>query len=92
MKPWTVILWPAEEGGFVVRCPDLEGCISQGETREQALANIEEAIHLCLETQDDDLEPSIPPEAELLQVPGMLESIEEGRRIPLEQLSEEPGW
>lgn len=67
-QSWSVLIWPAEEGGFIVRCLDLEGCISQGETRESALANIQEAILLCLETQEEDLEPSIPPEAELVAV------------------------
>ena len=46
-----IVLTPAEEGGFVVECPVIPGCISQGDTREEALANIREAIELCLESQ-----------------------------------------
>ena len=46
-----VILTPDEDGGFVVECPIIPGCISQGDTREEALANIREAIELCLENQ-----------------------------------------
>ena len=47
---FKVIVEPDEEaGGYVVSCPALEGCYSQGETVEEALANIEEAILLCLE-------------------------------------------
>ena len=47
-----VILIPDEDGGFVVECPVIPGCISQGDTREEALANIKDAIELCLENQE----------------------------------------
>ena len=40
-----------ETGYFVVECPALPGCLSQGRTREEALANIREAILLSLETR-----------------------------------------
>jgi len=40
-----------EAGYFVVECPSLPGCVSQGKTREDALANIREAIALSLETR-----------------------------------------
>lgn len=47
---FKVLLEPDEEvGGYVVTCPVLPGCYSQGETVEEALANIREAIELCLE-------------------------------------------
>jgi len=46
-----VVLIPDEDGGFVVECPVIPGCISQGDTREEALANIRDAIELCLENQ-----------------------------------------
>lgn len=36
-------------GGYVVRCPSLQGCYSQGKTVEEAVVNIREAIELCLE-------------------------------------------
>ncbi|MHB1934817.1 MAG: type II toxin-antitoxin system HicB family antitoxin [Leptospirillum sp.] len=39
-----VILFPGEDGFWVTECPTLPGCISQGETKEEALANIREAI------------------------------------------------
>jgi predicted RNase H-like HicB family nuclease len=39
-----VILYPGEDGYWVAECPSLPGCISQGETREEAIANIREAI------------------------------------------------
>jgi len=46
---FKVLLEPDEDGGYVVVCPSLQGCYSQGETVEEALANIREAIELCLE-------------------------------------------
>ncbi len=54
-----IVLEPSEEGGYTVFVPALPGCISEGETREQALTNIREAIELYLE----------PSEAELAAVP-----------------------
>jgi predicted RNase H-like HicB family nuclease len=44
-----VLLYPGEDGYFVVEVPSLPGCISQGKTREEALSNIEEAISLYIE-------------------------------------------
>ncbi|MDI3548176.1 MAG: hypothetical protein PWR10_1828 [Halanaerobiales bacterium] len=44
-----VVLKPDEDGVFVVECPALPGCISQGKTKEEALQNIKEAIQLYLE-------------------------------------------
>lgn len=44
-----VVLEPSEEGGYTAIVPSLPGCISEGETREDALANIQEAIQLYLE-------------------------------------------
>lgn len=41
---FDIVLEPAGEGGFVVSCPALPGCHSQGETEAEAIANIEEAI------------------------------------------------
>jgi predicted RNase H-like HicB family nuclease len=58
-----VILTPDEDGGFVAECPVIPGCISQGDTRDEALTNIREAIELCLENQ----------EAEGWQLPGEIE-------------------
>lgn len=44
-----VVVEPSEEGGFTVYVPSLPGCISEGDTKEEALANIREAIELYLE-------------------------------------------
>ena len=48
---FTVILERDEDGFFVVECPTLPGCVSQGATEEEALANIREAIGLWLEVE-----------------------------------------
>jgi predicted RNase H-like HicB family nuclease len=40
-----------EDGVWVVECPAIPGCVSQGSTKEEALANIKEAIGLCLEVR-----------------------------------------
>ena len=50
-----VVLEASEEGGFTVYVPSLPGCISEGETEEEALANIREAIELYLEPVEDEL-------------------------------------
>jgi predicted RNase H-like HicB family nuclease len=48
---YLVILTPdTEDGGYTAECPVIPGCISEGETVEQALANIKEAIEGCLES------------------------------------------
>jgi predicted RNase H-like HicB family nuclease len=49
-----VILEPSDEGGFTVYAPSLPGCISEGDTEQEALANIQEAIELYLEPVEDD--------------------------------------
>jgi len=51
----TVVLEPQEEGGFTIYVPSLPGCISQGETKEEALKNIKEAIELYLEPDTNEL-------------------------------------
>ena len=51
----TVVLEPQEEGGFTVYVPSLPGCISQGETKEEAFRNIKEAIELYLEADTNEL-------------------------------------
>lgn len=54
---FTVILEPQEEGGFTVTVPALPGCISEGETRDEALINIKEAIELYIEVLKEDGKP-----------------------------------
>jgi len=50
----SVVLEPSEEGGYTAIVPALPGCISEGDSRDEALANIREAIDLYLEPVDDD--------------------------------------
>jgi len=47
---YKVVLEPQEEGGYTVFVPTLPGCVSQGETAEEALVNIREAIEVYLES------------------------------------------
>jgi predicted RNase H-like HicB family nuclease len=50
-----VVLEPSDEGGYTALVPSLPGCITEGDTKEKALANIREAIELYLEPVEDDL-------------------------------------
>ena len=50
-----VILEPQEDGGFTVFVPSLKGCISEGDTKEEALTNIKEAIELYLEAGENEI-------------------------------------
>ncbi|NLX08657.1 MAG: type II toxin-antitoxin system HicB family antitoxin [Chloroflexi bacterium] len=64
MPTRQVILHPAEEGGYWVEVPSLPGCFSQGETREEALENIKEAIALHIEdilAAGEEVPPEIGP-------------------------------
>ena len=49
-----VILTEGEDGYIVAEIPVLPGCISQGKTKEEALANIKEAAELCLESMEEE--------------------------------------
>jgi predicted RNase H-like HicB family nuclease len=49
-----VILYPDEEGWWVAECPSLPGCNTQGQTKEEAIANIKEAIELYIEALTAD--------------------------------------
>jgi predicted RNase H-like HicB family nuclease len=48
---FTVTIDRDEDGIWVVECPAIPGCVSQGDTKEQALENIKEAIAACLEVR-----------------------------------------
>lgn len=61
-----VVLEPSEEGGFTVHVPSLPGCISEGDSKEDALRNIKEAIELYLEPVEDDF--TFTPGTEVLEV------------------------
>lgn len=50
---FNVTLDRDEDGAWVVECPSIPGCVSQGQTREEAIENIEDAIRLCLEVRSE---------------------------------------
>ena len=54
-----------EDGVYVVECPSIPGCVSQGKTKVEALTNIREAIELCLEVRQ---EQGLPLTVETQQV------------------------
>ena len=49
-----IILEPSEEGGYTAIAPSLPGCVSEGNTRDEAIKNIREAVELYLEPVEDD--------------------------------------
>jgi len=53
-RTFRVILEPNESGGYTVTAPLLPGCVSEGDTKKEALANIKEAIGLYIESLEAD--------------------------------------
>lgn len=73
MRRFTIVLTPdPDEGGFTVMVPSLPGCITEGDTYEEALANAQEAIALHLESLAADGEPipddSPPPLISVVEI------------------------
>ncbi len=60
---FRIIMEQDEDGTYVVECPTLPGCVSQGKTRSEALRNIKDAIEGYLESLKKHNEP-IPPSIE----------------------------
>lgn len=50
---FTVIIEQDEDGIYVAKAPDLEGCATQGKTVEQAMERIKEAIQVCIEAEKE---------------------------------------
>lgn len=66
---FRVIIEQDEDGMYVVECPSLPGCISQGRTRKEALLNIEDAIKGYLTSLKQHGDPIPPPvEEEVVEV------------------------
>ena len=61
-----ILLEPSDEGGYTAVVPSLPGCISEGETKEEALLNVREAIELYLAPVEDDQD--FAPTAELAEI------------------------
>lgn len=49
-----VVVFPGEDGYWVAECPSLPGCISQGKTKQEAIANIKEAIEGYIASFEED--------------------------------------
>jgi len=47
---YTIIIYPADEGGYVAEVPTLKGCLAQGETIQECLSELETVISLWIET------------------------------------------
>ena len=62
---FTVTVDRDEDGVWIVERPSIPGCVSQGETKEEALANVKDAIRLCLEVR---AEKGLPLTIETRQV------------------------
>ncbi len=67
---FRVMIEPDEDGVFVAECPSLPGCISQGQTREEALTNIKDAIAGYLVSLKKHNEPvPLPITEEVVEIP-----------------------
>jgi len=67
---YRVLINQDEDGMFISECPSLPGCVSQGQTRQEALDNIHEAIEGYIESlkkHDEPIPPSITEE--IIEVP-----------------------
>jgi predicted RNase H-like HicB family nuclease len=67
----NVLIYPGEDGYWVAEVPSLPGCISQGETRDEALINIKDAIRLYIEVLEEEGLPvpdDYPSHTELIAV------------------------
>jgi len=63
----NVVFEPSDEGGYTVYVPALPGCISEGDTYEEAMTNIKEAIELYLEP-DHDFKPAMGARVEVVNL------------------------
>ena len=72
MPGYTVVLEAEKDGGFVVSVPALPGCLTQGDSREEALKNAREAIAAYLEelrARGEDVPVEVRTETEYLELP-----------------------
>ena len=53
-RMFHVLIEQDEDGGFIGRVPELKGCVSQGDTLDELMQNMREAIQLCLDVQKGD--------------------------------------
>jgi predicted RNase H-like HicB family nuclease len=50
---FKVLIWQDEDGAFIAKCPTIPGCVSQGDTYDEAVENIKDAIHGCIEERKE---------------------------------------
>jgi len=67
-EKFPVTIYQDEEGWYVIECPVIPGCMSQGRTKQEALENIREAIQLCLEVRREKGLP-LTIESQVVEVP-----------------------
>ncbi len=65
---YPMSVYPEEEGGYTVIIPDLPGCITQGETLEEAMNNINEARELWIETVYSSGKKEIPSPSNRIKI------------------------
>lgn len=67
MDRYEIILyWSAEDAVFIAEVPELPGCKAHGDTQEEALANVKEAMHLWLDTAREFGDPIPEPRGRLI--------------------------
>ena len=54
VKTFHILIEQDEDGGYIGRVPELPGCLSQGDSLDELIKNIKEAIELCLEVQVEE--------------------------------------
>ena len=52
-KTFNMIIEEDEDGGYIGRVPELQGCLTQGDTIDELIKNMKEAIELCLEEEQE---------------------------------------
>ncbi len=62
----VIIYWSEDDGAFIAEVPELAGCMAHGNTHEEALSNIREAVSLWIETAKEFGDPIPPPKARRL--------------------------
>jgi antitoxin HicB len=71
MAKYVVYLEPAEEGGYIVSCPDFPGCVTQGESVDEALAMVKDAIKgyiFSLKKHGEPVPPGLDEEVQKTEV------------------------
>jgi len=67
MERYEIILyWSAEDVAFIAEVPELPGCMAHGDTQEEALANVKEAMHLWIVTAREFGDPIPEPRGRLM--------------------------